>query len=66
MFSPEGQRTLDRRETAQPIGKWQFIKGNELVNLIGHVNSDSQRGFLIAGLRYFGSCTLVVSLRRRK
>jgi hypothetical protein len=34
--------------------------------LIGQVNQLSQPGLLIAGLQYFDSLTLLVSLRRRK
>jgi hypothetical protein len=34
--------------------------------LIGHVSWVSKRGLLIAGLQYFESLTLVVSLRKRK
>jgi hypothetical protein len=36
------------------------------VILIGLVNYVSQRELLIAGLQYFDSWTLVISLRRRK
>ncbi|KRY96827.1 hypothetical protein T4B_1446 [Trichinella pseudospiralis] len=53
-FIPEGTKDclwIERRQM-WPIGKWQFIKV-------------SQRGLLIAGLQYFDSWTLVVSLRRR-
>lgn len=39
---------------------------DEVFNLIGLVNSVSQRRILIAGLRYFASQTLVVSLRKRE